>query len=414
MILSAALAMVAAVAAPHAANAAVPPVSLGSAATFGVLAGSAVSNTNLTSVTGDLGVSPGSTVTGFPPGTVSGATHAGDATAAAAKADAVAAYNDAAGRTPVVTVAAELGGTTKTPGVYTPTGGTFQINGTLTLDAQSDPNSLFIFRAGTLTAANVSNIALVHGAQADNVIWQITGSASLGTYCTFRGNLLAGNHITVNSGAAVFGRVFPLNGTAFLQGTTSPPATRITVPNDPTTTTALTTSANPIQEGQSVTFTATVSPTSGSVIPQGEVAFKDGATIIGSNFVNASGVASITTSSLATGQHPITAVYLGGDTSSGEGIIHFAPSTSLEIVEIVTSTLWDASATPAVASAPDGRAVVLGVKFQASANGTIRGIRFYKGSFNTGTHVVSLWTTGGTLLASATSSGETASGWQQA
>ncbi|MEV7968938.1 DUF4082 domain-containing protein [Sphaerisporangium sp. NPDC088356] len=411
--LSVLLAMVMVVMTSSGASAAQPPVNLGSAASFGVLAGTAVTNTDLTSITGDLGVSPGTSVTGFPPGTVSGATHAGDATASAAKSDLVAAYNDVAGRTPVVTVAAELGGTTRTPGVYTPTGGNFQITGTLTLDAQSDPDAVFIFRAATLTTANASNINLVNGAQANNVFWQLTDSGTLGTFCTFRGNVLATNSVAVSSGAAVFGRIFALNGTATLQGTSNPPKTRVTVPNDPPTTTTLTTSADPSRRGQSITLTATVSAVSGSVVPQGQVAFKDGATIIGSANQSGSGPAVLTISSLAAGQHPITAVYLGGDTPDGQAIIHFAPSTSAQVLQVVTSTLWDSTAVPAVASNPDTLPVVLGVKFKATANGTINGIRFYKGSPNTGTHVGSLWTSGGSLLASATFTGETASGWQQ-
>ncbi|MGW4637552.1 DUF4082 domain-containing protein [Sphaerisporangium sp. NPDC004334] len=411
--MSAVLTVAASVAVPRAAAAAVPPITLGDAATYGVLASNSVNNTNQTAVTGDLGVSPGSSVLGFPPGTVSGATHAGDAAAAAAMADAIAANSDAASRTPVVTVAAQLGATTKGPGVYTPIGGTFQMTGTLTLDAQMDPSALFVFRATTLTTANVANVALINGAQADNVFWQISGSATLGTMSTFRGNVLAGSNVTVSSGAAVFGRIIPMNGTAVLQGTTTGPSTRISVPNDPPTTTALTTSVNPTAEGQSVTFTATVSPVSGTLIPQGQVAFKDGDTVIGTDFVNSSGVATFSTTSLPPGQHPITGVYLGGDTSSGEAVIHFAPSTSNQIVQTVRASLWDNSATPAVASSADDRAVTLGVKFTPAANGTIRGIRFHKGSLNTGTHVGSLWTTGGTQLASATFSGESSSGWQQ-
>ncbi|WP_214412859.1 DUF4082 domain-containing protein [Sphaerisporangium fuscum] len=413
MALSTALAMALSIADPHTAFAAVPPITLGSAASFAVLANSAVNNTNQTTITGDLGVSPGSTVTGFPPGTVSGSVHAGDSTAAAARSDAVSAYNDAASRTPVVTAAAELGSTTKTPGVYTPGGGAFQINGTLTLDAQEDPNALFVFTAGSLTTANVSNISLINGAQASNVFWQITGSASLGGLSTFRGNLLASSFVTVNSGAFVFGRTFSLNGSVTTVGGTTGPATAISLPNNPATSTALTTSANPVQEGQSVTYTATVSPASSPLIPQGPVAFKDGATVLGTVNLNSSGAATFTTSSLAPGRHPITAAYLGGDVSSGEGIVHFAPSISPQITEIVTASLWDNSAVPAVASAADGRAVVVGVKFQATANGTVRGIRFYKGALNTGTHTVSLWTSGGTLLASTVATIETASGWQQ-
>ncbi|GAA4584415.1 hypothetical protein GCM10023194_24320 [Planotetraspora phitsanulokensis] len=403
-----------AVVAPAPGAAAAPnPVSLGDGAPLGVFAGTAVSNTDLTAITGDLGVSPGDSVTGFPPGTVSGSIHAGDSAAASARADLIAAYNEVASRTPATSVPSELGGTTKTPGVYSPPGGTFQITGTLTLDAQADPDAVFIFRATTLSTANVSNINLVGGAQANNVFWQLTGSATLGTNCTFRGNVLASNSVTVGTGAAVFGRVFAINGIAVLQGTANPPRTRITVPNDPPTTTTLTTSPNPSRTSQSVTLTATVSPVSGSIVPQGQVAFKDGDTVLGTDNHNSLGPATITISTLTAGEHSLTAVYLGGDTPDNEAIIHFAPSTSPLVTQTVTSSLFSAAATPEDADYPDAQAVTVGVKFQAATSGTIRGIRFYKSPQNSGTHTGSLWSSSGQLLASATYSNETASGWQQ-
>ncbi|MER6947325.1 DUF4082 domain-containing protein [Nonomuraea sp. NPDC000554] len=397
----------------HAARAGQPPVSLGNAASFGVFAGSAVTNTNLTTVTGDLGVSPGSSVVGFPPGTVTGTIHAGDSAAGNARTDMVAAYNDVAGRAPVTTIATELGGTTRGPGVYNSGNGTFTITGTLTLDAQGDPDAVFIFQASSLSTANVSNINLLRGAQANNLFWQVSGSATLGTFCTFRGNVLALSSVTVNTGAAVFGRVFAVNNNVILQGTSGSPQTRITVPNDPPTTTALSLSPNPSKEGQTVTFTATVSAVSGSVIPQGEVVFRDGANIIGSSMLNSSGVATFATASLTPAQHLTRAVYLGGDTFDGEALIHFAPSKSPQLVQTVSASLWDDATTPAVASQNDPNAVVVGVRFKTTTTGSVTGIRFYKGPQNTGTHTGSLWTSGGTLLASAVFTDEIASGWQQ-
>ena len=390
------------------------PVSIGNAAPYGVLAGNAVSNTNLTAITGSLGVSPGSSVTGFPPGTVSGAVHAGDSAAAQAKADLVSAYNDIAGRTPDATLPAQLGGTTRNPGVYNSTGGTFTITGTLTLDAQGDPDAVFVFQATTLTASNVSNISLLRGAQANNLFWQVGNSATLGTFCTFRGNILAQNGVTVGSGAAVFGRVFSLGSTVTTVGTASPPATRVTVPNDPPTTTTLASSANPSWRGAPVTFTATVQANSGSVVPAGEVVFKEGTTALGSDFLDPSGIAVFTTAALSRGQHAITAVYLGGDTFNGEQLIHFAPSTSAVLNQTVSDSLWNATSTPDTPIYEDSQAVTLGVKFRASTAGTVTGVRFYKGSDNTGTHTGSLWDSTGQLLATTTFTGETASGWQQA
>ncbi len=389
------------------------PAILGSSAPFGVLAGSAVTSSNLTAVTGDLGVGSGGTVSGFPPGTVSGTVHNGDTTAVQALTDATTAYNDLAGRTPVTTVASQLGGTTKAPGVYNSADGTFSLSGTLTLDAQTDPDAVFVFRANTLSAANVSNVNLIGGAQADNIFWQIGNSATLGTFCTFRGNLLASNSVTVDSGAAVYGRVFSLNDTVTIVGTGGIPKTRISVPNDPPTTTSLTTSVTPSREGQSVTFTATVTPVTGSLAPQGQVAFKDGSTVLGTDQTDQSAVATFTTSALTAGNHSIVAVYLGGDTPDNEAVVHFAPSTSPPVEQIVTASIWADTETPATVTQDDPNAITVGVRFRASTDGAITGIRFYKGSQNTGTHTGSLWTNNGQLLTTAVFSNETASGWQQ-
>ncbi|MEU7740414.1 DUF4082 domain-containing protein, partial [Nonomuraea sp. NPDC049158] len=115
----------------------------------------------------------------------------------------------------------------------------------------------------------------------------------------------------------------------------------------------------------------------------------------------------------ATGQHRITAVYLGGTTFDNENPIHFAPSTSPPINQVVASSLWGSTDVPDVVSYNDSSAVTVGVKFKASVSGTVTGVRFYKGSLNTGTHTGALWTSSGQLLANATFSGETASGWQQ-
>ncbi|MEV0346394.1 ice-binding family protein [Nonomuraea sp. NPDC050680] len=315
---------------------ATPPVDIGGGKPYGVVAGMSVNNTNLTTISGDLGISPANTLRGFPPGTVNGNRQLGNATAAAVKNDVVAAYNDIAGRAGGVTVAGELGGTTKGPGLYDAAGGAFTINGTLTLDAQGDPAATFIFRAATLTTARVSNIALLRGAQADNVFWQSSGATALGVYSTFRGNVLAQGNANVNFGASVEGRVFSLNGAVNTTGTDSIPATRISLPHDPPTTTTLTSSLNPAAAGQPVTFIATVAPVSGSQTPFGEVVFKEGSTILGSVFLNSNGRAMFRISSLARGQHRIVAVYLGGDVFDHEALIHLAPSTSGPVNQAIT------------------------------------------------------------------------------
>lgn len=192
-------------------------VDLGTTNAFAILAGSTVTNTGSSVITGDLGLSPGTSVTGFPPGTVIGTQHVADATAVQAQTDLTTAYNNAAGQTPVSTVPTELGGTTKTAGIYDSAAGTFSITGTLTLDAQGDPDAVFIFKtASTLITDGSSVVSLINGAQACNVFWQVGSSATLGTNSLFKGNILALTSATLTTGANVEGRVLARNGAVTL------------------------------------------------------------------------------------------------------------------------------------------------------------------------------------------------------
>ncbi|WP_062997070.1 ice-binding family protein [Nocardia mikamii] len=193
------------------------PVNLGTASTFAVLGASTVTNAGATAITGNLGVSPGTAVTGFPPGTVTGgAIHAGDVVAAQAHTDLQAAYLDAAGRTPTAFVTADLAGQTLTSGVYKATGG-IGLNGTVTLDGQGNPNAVFIFQAGStlITGAN-SVVSLINGATAHNVFWQVGSSATLGANTNFAGNILTFTSDTVTTGTTVNGSVLALNGAVTL------------------------------------------------------------------------------------------------------------------------------------------------------------------------------------------------------
>jgi hypothetical protein len=200
LVCSAGPAMAAAAAAPA-------PVPLGTAATFAVLAASTVTNTGPTVLKGDLGLSPGTAITGFPPGHVNGTVHAADTFALQAQNDLNTAYNNAAGRPATATIPTELGGTTVTPGVYNSAAGTFGITGTLTLNAQGNPNAVFIFQAAsTLITASASNVKLANGAKAANVFWQVGSSATLGTNSAFKGNIMALASITVTTGVTIKGR----------------------------------------------------------------------------------------------------------------------------------------------------------------------------------------------------------------
>lgn len=259
-------------------------VGLGTAAEFSVLAGSTVTNTGPTTVTGSVGVSPGTAITGFPPGIVGGTIHSADATAAQAQTDTTTAYDTAASQTPATAVAVELGGRTLEPGVYR--NGTLGITGTLTLDAQGDPDAVFVFQAdSTLITASGSRVNLINGAQACNVFWQIGSSATIGTSTQFVGTVLALTSITADNGATVQGRLLARNGAVTLDNnvittaacaaqttttTTAPTTTTTTTTAAPTTTTAApttttTVAATPVGTGGTPTGTATPTPaTSGT------------------------------------------------------------------------------------------------------------------------------------------------------
>ena len=197
------------------ADAAQAPVGLGTAASFAVLAGQTVTNTGPSVIAGGIGLSPGSAVTGFPPGTVNGTIHTADAVALQAQADLTTAYNDAAGRASSATVSADLGGQKLLPGVYT--GGTLGLTGTLTLDAQGDPHAVFVFQsASTLITASSSRVTIINGGNACNVFWQVTSSATLGTSSVFVGTVLALTSITATTGVVIFGRLLARNGAVTL------------------------------------------------------------------------------------------------------------------------------------------------------------------------------------------------------
>ncbi len=188
-------------------------VGLGTAAPFAVLAGTPkVASTGATVINGNLGIWPAKAVTGFPPGIVNGTTHKADAVAKQAKKDLTIAYTDAAGR-PVTAKHGTLGGLTLVAGVYNAGGVVLHLTGTLTLDGQNNPNSVWIFQAtSSLVTASSSKVKLINGASSCNVFWQVTSSATLGSGSTFVGTIMALTSITMNSGVTVHGRALARNG----------------------------------------------------------------------------------------------------------------------------------------------------------------------------------------------------------
>lgn len=189
-------------------------VNLGSAESFAILAGSTITNTGSSTVTGDIGLHPGSAVTGYDDGADSithldGALYVSDAAGVAedAKTDLGAAYVDAANRPGATEIGTELGGEVLVGGVYDSADTTFEITGLLTLDAEDDPDTVWIFQMGSsLLTASASDFLLINGADACNVFWQVGSSATLGSNSTFVGTIMAQESISLGSAVTVYGR----------------------------------------------------------------------------------------------------------------------------------------------------------------------------------------------------------------
>lgn len=193
-----------------------PGVNLGAAAPFGILAGSTVTCITGGIVNADIGISPGTALTGFGPCTFSGSTHLADAVAAQAQLDLTSAYNTVAGM-PCGTVVgtANIGGTTRAAGVYC-SASSMLVNGDLTLDGGGNPNAVFVFQAGS-TLTTSGNIVLINGAQAQNVYFQVGSSATLGVGpAIWQGNILAFTSITLNDNVTLNGRALARNGAVTL------------------------------------------------------------------------------------------------------------------------------------------------------------------------------------------------------
>lgn len=278
------LLMLLAVAVPVRAYAAiVGTVNLRTVDSFSVLGGQTVTNTGPSTLDGDLGVSPGDAITGFPPGTVGGATYKGNAKAAQAQDDLTTAYNDADGRPKVGDnggdVPVDLVGLTLVGGVYE-SAGALELSGELTLDGEGNEDSVWIFKSSsTLITASNSSVNLINDADACNVFWQVDSSATIGTNSDFVGTIMALASVTAQTGATIEGRALARNGAVTLDSNvfqsadcdepTDSPTSTVTVTAPPVTTTATTTatatSTVTVTEvpagGESVTPTVTTTQT---------------------------------------------------------------------------------------------------------------------------------------------------------
>ncbi|MFZ1135032.1 MAG: ice-binding family protein [Candidatus Korobacteraceae bacterium] len=222
---------------------------LNSANAFGILGASAVTNTGPSVVGQDLGVWPGTSITGFPPGIVLGTIHNDDAVAMQAQADALTGYNYLAGLAPTQTLTGQdLGGLTLDPGVYF-FASSAMMTGQLTLDFQGMNNAIVVFQIGsTLTTASSSSVLVINPGTNDQVFWQVGSSATLGTTTAFYGSIIADASVTLNTGTTInCGRAIAL-------------------------TAAVTMDDNTVDTGNCVTSTTTPEPATLSLVSTGAIA----------------------------------------------------------------------------------------------------------------------------------------------
>lgn len=240
------------------------PVPLGDAAGFAVLAGAGITNTGATTLAGDIGSFPTTSISGL--GTITlvgGADRSGEAVTTQAKTDLVTAYDAASAQTPDPLGGVELAGLTLEPGVYD-TGGVIELNGNLTLDANGDPDAVFVFQSlSTLLTGPAGSITFVDGATACNLYWRVPTSATIGTGSQFAGTILAEASISFGAGATLQGRALAQTGAVtMITNTITVPACATTPPVTPPTSPVVGPEAPQV-----------------AVVPRGSVATGDGSSL---------------------------------------------------------------------------------------------------------------------------------------
>lgn len=321
--------------------------SLGTAVNFAVLGGSTVTNTGATIINGSLGVSPGSAVTGFPPGVVvpPGTINAANGVSAQAQSDTTTAYNNLAGQPCNSNLTGQnLGGLTLTAGVYCFPNTTAQLTGPLTLDAQNNANAVFVFQVGSaLTTASSSSVNIINGGSACKVFWQVGSTATLGTNTAFKGNILANTSIVLNTGASINpGRALARTAAVTLDTnnvtmtgctntTPPPPATRTAIAATQTaiapTLTAIAATQTAIAPTPTPTRTATTVPVNPDKVPPTGTLTGTGTDGFGNKYIQITG--RDTGSGIAT-------IEIIKSTNAATIVASFIPGTNQPV--IITST----------------------------------------------------------------------------
>lgn len=327
-----------------AAAAATPMVDLGDASTYAVISGASVGNTvgaagtPYTTLRGDLGVKANAQPTGFPPGIVTGTKHVGDAAAAAAHADLVTAYTEVAARTGGTPLAGAMAGATITPGLHTIAGAVSNTT-TVTLDAQGDPNAVFVFQVGgALAMAAGSHVVLANGARASRVFWQVNGAGAVGANADFAGTLMALDAVAVGNGTVFNGRAFARNGALTLDANefySSPPVVTIAGGAN-----AMTTDTSP-----------TISGTTDVQAPSTVTVEFAGQTLTATP---SGGTWSVTSAIRANGSYPVVASVVDGAGNTSSSTQQLTIDTVLPVVTIAGGeSVATADSTPTVAGTTD-------------------------------------------------------------